>query len=228
MVVDTSARNGDAEVEPLLIDSDAKATCAWSSKRLLILVACGILVLTVDFGFFLSQAPQTAVFEQIICRNYGLHSHKFANVTADAVNPCKSELVQGELALIQGYKDTFETLPSMFGSVVEWCRLFTVCAGILLSLPYGVLSDHWGRKPVLYLGIVGLILGETWVRLVCTWIASPGHILRTDMKIGYFSDILPLRMIWLSGLFRIIGGGDSVLVSNALTMVADMHSEEER
>lgn len=48
------------------------------------------------------------------------------------------------------------------------------------------------------------------------------------MNIGYFSDILPLRMIWLSGLFRIIGGGDPVLVSNALTMVADMSSEEER
>lgn len=124
MVVDVSARDGDAEVEPLLTDNDsAEATCAWSSKRLLILVACGILVLTVDFGFFLSQAPQTAVFEQIICRNYGLSSHGYANVTADAVDPCKSELVQGELALVGGYKDTFETLPSMPSSKIGWCFL---------------------------------------------------------------------------------------------------------
>lgn len=113
MVVDTSVRDSDTEVESLLTDNDdAGATCAWSTKRLLILVACGILVLTVDFGFFLSQAPQTAVFEQIICRNYGLHAH-IANGTVGAVNPCKSELVQGELALVAGYKDTFETLPSM-------------------------------------------------------------------------------------------------------------------
>ena len=54
------------------------------------------------------------------------------------------------------------------------------------------------------------------------------HIIHANMNIGYFSDIMPLRMIWFSGLFRIIGGGDQVLVSNALTMVADMFSEEER
>lgn len=48
------------------------------------------------------------------------------------------------------------------------------------------------------------------------------------MDIGYFSNIMPLRMIWMSGLFRIIGGGDQVLVSSALVMVADMSSEEQR
>lgn len=53
-------------------------------------------------------------------------------------------------------------------------------------------------------------------------------VTHANMNIGYFSDIMPLRMIWFSGLFRIIGGGDQVLVSNALTMVADMFSEEER
>lgn len=43
----------------------------------------------------------------------------------------------------------------------------TVFLGILFSLPYGVLSDHWGRKPVLYLGILGILLSETWIRIVC-------------------------------------------------------------
>lgn len=54
------------------------------------------------------------------------------------------------------------------------------------------------------------------------------HIIHANMSIGYFSDVMPLRVTWFSGLFRIIGGGDQVLVSNALTMVADMFSEEER
>lgn len=39
---------------------------------------------------------------------------------------------------------------------------------------------------------------------------------------------MPLRMVWLSGLWRIIGGGDQVVVSIALVMVADIFSEEER
>ncbi|KAJ5100024.1 hypothetical protein N7532_007025 [Penicillium argentinense] len=164
-------------------------------KKLLILVVCGIFILGADFGFFLSTAPQTAIFEQIICRNYLVHSRDALNTTLPEVpgNPCKSEVVQGELAIVNGYKDTFEVIPS-----------------IILSLPYGVLADHWGRKPVLYLGALGMILGEIWVRLVAA------------------SEILPLRMIWLSGIFRIIGGGDQVVLSMAVAMVADVFSEEER
>lgn len=39
---------------------------------------------------------------------------------------------------------------------------------------------------------------------------------------------MPLRMVWLSGLFKVIGGGDQVISATALTMVADVFSEEER
>lgn len=35
-------------------------------------------------------------------------------------------------------------------------------------------------------------------------------------------------MVWLSGLFRLIGGGDQVVTSMAVVMVADIFSEEER
>lgn len=193
------------EAAPLLSptpNSDAAATqeqqqSSKQAKKLLILVACGFFVLAADFGFFMSQAPQTTIFEQIICRNYLLHSRDDVNTDlydSSARDPCKSEIVQGELAIINGYKDTFDVLPS-----------------IILSLPYGVLADHWGRKPVLYLGALGIVLGELWVRLVAAW-----------------SNVLPLRMVWMSGLFRIIGGGDQVFTSIAVAIVADVFSEEER
>lgn len=45
---------------------------------------------------------------------------------------------------------------------------------------------------------------------------------------GYFSDFMPLRMVWLSGLWRMIGGGDQVAANICLVMVADIFSEEER
>lgn len=86
-----------------------------SSKKLLVLVVCSIIIMSVDFGFFMAQAPQTAIFEEIICRNHGLQS-RTANGTSDGIDPCKSELVQGELALILGYKETFEVLPGEFGT----------------------------------------------------------------------------------------------------------------
>lgn len=113
MVANTSAREDNAETEPLLIDnSDAKAAVK-GSARLLILIICGIVILAADFGFFLSQAPQTAVFEQIICRKHGLQSREATNATLGEMDPCKSEAVQSEVALILGYKDTFDVLPGM-------------------------------------------------------------------------------------------------------------------
>ncbi|KAJ5450750.1 uncharacterized protein N7458_007199, partial [Penicillium daleae] len=181
------------ETQPLLADaSEASIPRRLKSKRLMILIMTAIFALGVDLGNDMSLAPQTAIFERIICRNYGLLST--GNQPVNGSDPCKSEAVQAELALVLGYKDMFEALPS-----------------ILLSLPYGVLSDHWGRKPVIYLGIVGMLLGELWVRLVAFW-----------------PNVLPLRLVWLTGLFRVIGGGDQVVVAIALVMVADVFSEEER
>ncbi|EPS25160.1 hypothetical protein PDE_00091 [Penicillium oxalicum 114-2] len=188
------------ETEPLLADESTVFAPARSQrKKFTILIICAIFVLAADIGTFISLAPETAILEQIICRNQGVlpveaDPARIGTLQGIGSDPCKSEAVQAELALVQGYKDTFEVLPS-----------------ILLSLPYGVLSDHWGRKPVLYLGIVGILLGELWIRLV-----------------AIFSNVVPLRLIWMSGLFRIIGGGDQTLVTIALVMVADIFSEEER
>lgn len=113
---DDPARNGESV--PLLAstsDADAQTEAARSSKKVLILVACATLVLAADFGFFLSQAPQTAVFEQIICRDHGLQPRDALSATGHAPggDPCKSEAVQGELALVLGYKDGLDVLPSM-------------------------------------------------------------------------------------------------------------------
>ncbi|KAF7720138.1 Uncharacterized protein PECH_001148 [Penicillium ucsense] len=188
------------ETRPLLGDESSLRNPACSQqKKFMILTMCAIFVLAADIGAFVSLAPETAIYERIICRNQGILSDSVDTPLvgvppANPNDPCKSESVQAELALIKGYKDMFEVLPS-----------------ILLSLPYGVLSDHWGRKPVLLLGIVGIVLGEMWIRLV-----------------AFFPNVFPLRLIWMSGLFRIIGGGDQTLVTIALVMVADVFSEEER
>lgn len=53
-------------------------------------------------------------------------------------------------------------------------------------------------------------------------------LIRGDCFLALWSNVLPLRLVWLTGLFRIIGGGDQVVVSIALVMVADIFSEEER
>ncbi|KAJ5614803.1 hypothetical protein N7528_008457 [Penicillium herquei] len=185
------------ESQPLLPENVSEMDTKKKTRgKLMILVVGAIFILGADCGFYLSAAPQTAIFEKIICRNY-LEFLDNTNTTlpaSDVADPCKSEVVQGELALITGYKDGFSMVPP-----------------ILLSLPYGVLADHWGRKPVVYLGMLGIVLDELWARLICLW-----------------SDVLPLRMVWLSALWKIIGGGDQVVTSVVCTMIADVVSEDER
>ena len=88
--------------------------------------------------------------------------------------------------------------------------------------------DHWGRKPVIYLGITGLLLSELWTRLIC-WV--PRSIYRNslaDINPGLWSNVLPLRLIWLAPIFKIVGGGDQVVTSAAFVIVADIFTEAER
>ncbi|GAD97260.1 hypothetical protein PVAR5_5933 [Paecilomyces variotii No. 5] len=180
------------EGAPLLGIDEAQAASASRSQKLTVMIAASTLILAMDFGFYLTAAPQMKIFEDIVCRDYLAALGKAAK-TSITEDICKSEPVQSELALVNGWKETSDVLP-----------------GILLSVPYGVLADHWGRKPVLLLGILGLLLGEIWVRIVCLY---PG--------------VLPLRLVWLSGMWRLIGGGDIALSSIALVMVADRFPEEE-
>ncbi|KAJ5458653.1 Major facilitator superfamily domaingeneral substrate transporter [Penicillium sp. IBT 31633x] len=183
-----------AETEPLL--GSHTSPPARHPKKFLISILCAIFLLAADFGFFMSSAPQLAVYQDIICRNYQANLHKAGNETLGppGSNPCKSEAVQGELALVIGYQNTFDVLP-----------------GLVLALPYGVLADSWGRKPILYLSVLGIMLGEIWVRIVCL-----------------FSSVIPLRMVWFSAIFKIIGGGEQVVTAIALVIVADVFSEDER
>jgi hypothetical protein len=109
------------ETEPLLANTvrDVPQKRSLTSKKLVVSIICATMLLATDFGFFMAQAPQTAIFEEIICRNHGLWSRDAA--TIDGVDPCKSELVQGELALILGWKDTFDVLPGEFGVTAIPC-----------------------------------------------------------------------------------------------------------
>ncbi|PLB39661.1 putative MFS multidrug transporter [Aspergillus candidus] len=187
-----SAPDTHNEHSPLLGTDHVSDPLASASRKRIVMIAASTLVLACDFGFYLTTAPQTEIFQDIICRNYMATLGKSSDtIPTEAI--CKSEPVQSELALVNGWKETSDVLP-----------------GILLAIPYGVAADRWGRKPVLLLGILGIMLGEIWVRVVCL-----------------YSTLLPLRLVWLSGMWRLIGGGDMALSSISLVMVADVFPREE-
>lgn len=106
-----------------------------------ILVVGALAILTADFGLYLSTPAQIQIFEDILCRQF------YSSNGGDA---CKAAPIQAELAFINGWKDTFDALPS-----------------ILVAVPFGMLADRVGRKPCVLIGFLGVLLAEAWTRLVC-------------------------------------------------------------
>ncbi|KAL4867040.1 hypothetical protein BDV12DRAFT_172074 [Aspergillus spectabilis] len=145
------------------------------------------VVVTLDFGASLSIAPQTQILENIICHN--LHP----NVAASS-SLCKDIDVRSELALITGWKETFDQIP-----------------GIILALPYGFMADRIGRKRVVMLSLLGLMMQEVAIRVIC-WNALT----------------IPPRAIWVTALFQVCGGGAQIGASMAYTILTDIYSVEQR
>lgn len=38
---------------------------------------------------------------------------------------------------------------------------------MLVQIPYGIVADKYGRKPVLFLSLLGLVVNQTWCMVVC-------------------------------------------------------------
>lgn len=84
-------------------------------------------------------------------------------------------------------------------------------AGAILAIPYGLLADRQGRKSTLILGLPGFALNS--IITIC---------------VMWFSDVIPLRAVWLSSLAWLVGGGPVVAFAIIWTMMADVTTEEER
>ncbi|KAM3491160.1 hypothetical protein MY3957_005566 [Beauveria namnaoensis] len=150
--------HGDGDdVQSTTRSEAAAAAAAAHHHRRLVLSIVLISVVAADFGNALSLAPQLKLYESLICGRI------FGRVGAnDDDLICKSPRVQSELAILIGWKDTFDQIP-----------------GIALVLLYGWAADVIGRKPVLLLALGGLFFEDVAVRLLTWWaFTTPSSSLR--------------------------------------------------
>ena len=96
-------------------------------------------------------------------------------------------------------------------AVKGYMEFFEGGLSALLAIPYGLLADRRGRKWTLCLSIPGFALNSLMILAVLR-----------------FSDIFPLRAVWLSCLTWVLGGGPVVAFAIIWTMMADVTTEEER
>ncbi|PQK17555.1 hypothetical protein BB8028_0008g00640 [Beauveria bassiana] len=93
----------------------------------------------------------------------------------------------------------------------NYYETFDTIPGVLVSIPYGALANHIGRTNVLVLALFGSLLSECWLAIVC-WLPQQ----------------LPLRALWFSGVFQLIGGGGATVMAMCYTMIADMCTPQQR
>jgi MFS family permease len=97
-----------------------------------------------------------------------------------------------------------------------------------VSLPYGALAYRIGRGRVLLLALVGCVLGDVWTALVCEYpliyrAANPETHLCAP---GYFH--LPIRTVWLSSVFQLVGGGAATVLFMCYAVVGNAYPPEKR
>ncbi len=144
------------ETTPLLHPGKHKHQAHW-----VLFLVC-IVIVTIDFGGALSAAPQTQILEDIVCHAL----HRDAVISAAT---CKGADVQSELALIIGWKETFDQIP-----------------GIILALPYGFMADRVGRRQVAMMSMLGLTMQEVAVQIICWSLFFPLLYYNSETKVVYF------------------------------------------
>ncbi|KAK7747381.1 hypothetical protein SLS53_001635 [Cytospora paraplurivora] len=150
-------------------------------RRRVIAVSFTMVLLT-DFAAFFWEAPQTSILESNICSRYYQHTSDLAD------RNCGVGPVQAELATVNQMLNTFNRLPGLFAAI-----------------PFGIMADRYGRRPVFVLAMFGALLQDV-----------------TSKIILWRPDTFAPRLIWLSSLATFVGGGDAVASSMVFLLVADV------
>lgn len=107
-----------------------------------------------DLGSGLRVAPEVEMLEVLVCRKYfQTHDRKvFAQNGKVAEHFCEVDAVQSQLVNLRG-----------------WLSLTRGIAQLLVVLPFGALADRKGRRLVIALSLISLVLAEAWVVVVCEY-----------------------------------------------------------
>ncbi|KAL1855338.1 hypothetical protein VTK73DRAFT_8576 [Phialemonium thermophilum] len=130
--------------------------------------------------------PMGRLIEDAVCRRY------YGSTEPVDESLCKVDEVQTELAWLGGLYALVNALVSL-----------------VVSFPWGMMSDRIGRKPIFRLSFASVGLGAVWT----------GTIL-------YNSHIFPIRLMLLAPLFYVFGGGVSVMVAVIHSIIADVATEK--
>ena len=149
---------------------------------------CALIEFLTTFGTSIAAVPATRLIEGAICQRY------YATESNLAEHLCKIDIVQSDLAYLLGGYSSLTSLPGLF-----------------LAIPYGILSEHIDRRFILLVNSFSSVLENIFLVAVCKCyhIKLKFFVIVTDTTTGG-TPRSDLRLIWLCGVFEIIGGGAAI------------------
>lgn len=147
---------------------------------------CAMIEFLTTFGTAITAVPVTRLIEGAVCQRY------YGVEASIAEQLCKTNGVQSNLAYLLGGYSSLTSLP-----------------GLLLAIPYGILSEHIDRRLILLVNSLGSVLQNIFLVAIC-------KLHQTKLEISWIdslSGIIPhsnLKLIWFCGFFEVIGGGAAI------------------
>ncbi|KAF2723997.1 MFS general substrate transporter [Polychaeton citri CBS 116435] len=185
-------------------DGNGKQESSRLSHRLIV-IAMMLTLLVMSCGDKLVESPQQRIMESIVCYKYYekvdpsklLASRETVGAGAIGGVPemlCKVDPVQDTLAKLNGYQQLFDGLPSL-----------------LLALPFGWAADHFGRRPIVLMGLVAFGVRQVVI----------------DVVLWYW-QVFDIKFVWLSAATGIMGGGEIAVAGILVVVMSDVTHVDER
>ncbi|KAK6533318.1 hypothetical protein TWF694_002269 [Orbilia ellipsospora] len=194
----TTTTTRDSDRDVLVDTETAGQSAANSPRKALFIIILFIIILFVfDFADSMFQAPIVRIYEDIICRNY-FDAHQ------PELNHSGRQIPEEQCKIPPVQKE--------LALIRGMEPVFDAIPSLLVAIPLGMIADNpkIGRKPVIVIALLGSLLQVLWVTIVTR-----------------FSDLFPLRCVWLGSLF-LLGGGTNIINGLLYTMIIDITAPAER
>ncbi|KAH8896378.1 MFS general substrate transporter [Thozetella sp. PMI_491] len=178
------------EETPLLSTDQHLARQSEDGYRRRVVVFIFVIFFLIEFMASLFVPGYIAVLEQRICHDIYAGSDGVLPADPD----CKTSAVQGKLASLRGWQTMLDCIPAL-----------------VTTVPFGILSDKWGRHRVLALALVGTLL-------------TMGY----RIFVVYAQGLCPVELVLLAPIFGIVGGGPPVVLTMVYSSLGDIVSAESR
>ncbi|KAF7125927.1 hypothetical protein CNMCM5793_002286 [Aspergillus hiratsukae] len=156
------------------------------------------ILIAFEIGAHMIPGPMVRIIEAIVCDGYW-RAHDPSRLPASASGHIPEQLCK------------IEEVQAEVTTVKGYSDFLEGLLCVLCAIPYGLLADRYGRRRAIRLTIPGFLINAIITNSVL-----------------WFSDIFPVRAIWLAALSWIIGGGPAIALVVIWTMLADLTTDSNR